>query len=185
VLVIEGAVHQLDFVADMAGSRCETLSADTWLPEWGEYGGDVQALVQLRFEDGVRATWEGARTNAATLNGWGSDYLRAACRDEPLVLSDRAITRYPYDPDAETGEDGLDEDAGEAVSLDEQDTWANAWLVEQFVDWLDGGEPMATTVEDNLQSMALVEAGMYSSRTVDPVAVQELLADALESADGR
>jgi hypothetical protein len=52
-------------------------------------------------------------------------------------------------------------------------------------DYPDGGEPMATDVEDDLQSTALVEAGMDGSRTGDPVAVQELLADALESADGR
>jgi hypothetical protein len=26
---------------------------------------------------------------------------------------------------------------------------AHAWLVDQFVDWLDGDPPMATNVEDN------------------------------------
>jgi predicted dehydrogenase len=183
VLMIEGAVHQLDFIADMADGRCETLYADTWLPEWGEYEGDVQALVQMRFENGVRATWEGAKTNAVTLNGWHSDYLRAECRDETLVLDDREITRYPYDPDAETVVGGLDEDAGEEVPLDEQEKWANTWLIEQFVQWLDGGEEMATNVEDNLQSMALIEAGMQSSETGEPVKVQELLAEARENVD--
>ena len=183
VLMIEGAVRQLDFIADMAGSRCETLYADTWLPEWGEYDGDVQALVQMRFEDGTRATWEGAKTNAVTLNGWGSDYLRAECRDETLVLDDREITRYPYDQDAETVGGGLDPEAGEPVPLDDQEKWANTWLIEQFVEWLDGGEPMATNVSDNLQSMALIEAGMRSSQTGDPVKVQELLAEARETVD--
>jgi predicted dehydrogenase len=178
VLLVEGAVHQLDFLADMAGSECETLYADTWRPEWAEYEGDVQALVQLRFGNGVRATWEGAKANAATLNGWGSDYVRAECRDETLVLDDRELVRYPYDEGRETVVGGLDPDAGESVPLDgaEDDGWGNAWLVEQFLDWLDGGEPMATNVADNLQSMALVEAARESSRTGEPVRVQELLA---------
>jgi predicted dehydrogenase len=183
VLMIEGAVHQLDFVADLAGSRCETLYADTWLPEWAEYDGDVQALVQMRFADGTRATWEGAKANAVTLNGWGSDYLRAECRNETVVLDDREITRYPYDPEGESVTGGLDPEAGERLPLDDQGKWANAWLVEQFVDWLDGGEPMATAVEANLQSMALVEAGIRSSRTGEPVRVQELLAEAREAVD--
>jgi predicted dehydrogenase len=177
VLMVEGAVHQLDYIADMAGSLCETIYADTWLPNWGEYQGDVQALVQMRFENGIRATWEGAKSNSVTFNGWHSDYLRAECRDETLVLDDREITRFPYDPKAETVVGGLDPEAGEELPLDEQEKWANTWLVEQFVEWLDGGEPMATNVQDNLQSMALIEAAMRSSQTGDPVDVQSLLAD--------
>ncbi|EMA59667.1 Gfo/Idh/MocA family protein [Halorubrum lipolyticum] len=175
VLLVEGAVHQLDFIDDMVGSPCETIYADTWLPDWAEYEGDVQALVQLRFANGVRASWEGAKANATTLNGWGSDYLRAECREETLVLDDRELTRYPYDADREGVVGSLDEDLGEPIRLDERDRWMNAWLVGQFVAWLDGGEPMATNVRDNLQSMALIEAAIESSRTGAPVSVQTLL----------
>ncbi|WP_436928101.1 Gfo/Idh/MocA family protein [Halosimplex amylolyticum] len=181
-LLVEGAVHQLDFLADMAGAKCERLYADTWLPEWAEYEDDVQATVQMRFENGVRATWEGAKANATTLNGWHSDYLRAECRDETLVLDGREITRYPYDQDEETVV-GTNEVAGEAVPLDEQEFWANAWLVEQFVEWLDTGEPMATDVESNLQSVALVEAAIESSERDEAVDVQELLAEARENVE--
>ncbi|MFB6151754.1 MAG: Gfo/Idh/MocA family protein [Haloarculaceae archaeon] len=176
-LLVEGAVHQLDFLADMAGAPCERLYADTWLPEWAEYEDDVQALVQMRFENGVRATWEGAKANAVGLNGWGSDYVRAECRDATLVLDDREITRHPYEITNETVSGGP-ETEGEPVELDDQRYWGNAWLVEQFCDWLDGGEPMATDVESNLQSVALVEAAIESSETGEPVAVQDLLADA-------
>lgn len=180
VLMIEGAVHQLDFIADMAGSRCETVYADTWCPDWAEYEGDVQALVQLRFENGTRATWEGAKANAVTLNGWNSDYLRAECRDETLVLDDRELVRYPYDPEQE-GVVGGRSTEGTPVALDEQDKWGNTWLIEQFVDWLDGDEPMATNVQNNLQSMALIAAAMESSQTGEPVSVQSLLADTRRS----
>jgi predicted dehydrogenase len=57
----------------------------------------------------------------------------------------------------------------------QQEKWANAWLIEQFVRWLDGGDKMRTNVEDNLQSVALVFAAIESSRTGMPVKVQELL----------
>lgn len=182
VLLVEGAVHQLDFIADMADSRCTTIYADTWLPEWAEYEGDVQALVQMRFENGVRATWEGAKANAVTLNGWGSDYLRAECQNETLVLNDREITRHPYHPEMETVV-GRDENSGETVALDEQNAWGNTWLIEQFVEWLDGGPKMPTNVEDNLQSVALIEAARRSSRTDEPVEVQQLLAETKEDVD--
>lgn len=179
VLLIDGAVHQLDFIADMMDSLCETIYADTWLPEWAEYEGDVQALVQMRFENGTRATWEGAKANAVTLNGWGSDYLRVECRDETVVLDDREITTHPYDSGAETVIGQPNED-GTTVPLDTRETWSNTWLIEQFVEWLDGDEKMATNVEDTIQSMALIEAAIQSSRTGEPVHVQELL----EAQDG-
>jgi predicted dehydrogenase len=181
-LLVEGAVHQLDYLADMAGANCERLYADTWLPEWAEYEDDVQATVQMRFENGVRATWEGAKANATTLNGWGSDYLRAECRDETLVLDDREIVRYPYEQDAETVV-GTAEGEGESVPLDDRETWSNAWLVQQFVEWLDTGEPMAPDVESNLQSVALVEAAIESSERDEAVDPQELLAEARENVE--
>jgi hypothetical protein len=46
------------------------------------------------------------------------------------------------------------------------------------VRWLDGGEPMETNVEDNLQSIALIFSAIESSRTGLPVKVQEFLAKA-------
>lgn len=51
----------------------------------------------------------------------------------------------------------------------------NTWLVEQFVQWLDGGPMMKTNIEDNLQSVARIFAAIESSRSGQPVKVQELL----------
>ncbi|MEZ4728805.1 MAG: hypothetical protein R3E79_16855, partial [Caldilineaceae bacterium] len=53
--------------------------------------------------------------------------------------------------------------------------WMNTWLVEQFVQWLDGGPQMETNIEDNLQSVALIFAAIQSSQTGQPVKVQDLL----------
>jgi len=170
-LLVEGGVHQLDFLADIAGERCDTLYADTWRPEWAEYEGDCQALVQMRMENGTRVTWEGAKANAVTLNCWGDDYVRAECRDATLVLDSRDLEYFPYEGDDVPGREG----DGTPVPLEEQEYWSDVWLVAQFLEWLDGGEPMETNVEDNLQSVALVEAAIRSSRRDEPIAVQALL----------
>ena len=53
---------------------------------------------------------------------------------------------------------------------------------EQFVRWLEGGEPMETNVEDNLRSLALVFAAIESSASGMPVDVQGFIRDHL--ADG-
>jgi predicted dehydrogenase len=179
-LMIEGAVHHLDLLADMAagapGARCETLYAQTWQPAWGEFAGDAQALVTMQIEGGTRALYEGAKTNAVGLNGWGQEYIRAECERATLILSQGRIERFDYDPSRASP--AKREGTGVEVPLLDRHKWANAWLVEQFVRWLDGGEPMETNVEDNLQSVALIFAAIESSRTGQPVRVQAYLDEA-------
>ncbi|MGH7145386.1 MAG: Gfo/Idh/MocA family protein [Planctomycetota bacterium] len=172
-LLIEGAVHQLDFLADMTGSKCHTLYAQTWTPKWGEFAGDAQALVTMQFENGTRVVYEGAKCNAAGLNGWGQDYIRAECELSTLILNHRGLERHPFDPNraGQTAAEGQ----GEKIPLREQAKWSHVWLIEKFAKWLSGGEPMETNVDDNLQSVALVFGGIESSKTGKPVLVQKLL----------
>jgi len=173
-LLIEGAVHHLDILADLSGALCDTIYAQTWNPRWGEYGGDSQALVTMHFANGTRAVYEGAKTNAVGLNGWTREYIRAECEKSTLVMGQRRLEAFHYNPDARWTE--KNEGQGETIPLMEQPKWANAWLIEKYVRWLDGGEPMETNVEANLQSVALVFAAIESSRTGQPVQVQEFLA---------
>jgi predicted dehydrogenase len=178
-LMVEGAVHHLDILADLAAARCESVYAQTWNPAWGEYAGDSQGLVLLRFENGARGLYEGAKANAVGLNGWTNEYIRAECQGATLVMSRRRIERFAYDP-ARTWA-GAVEGQGETIPLLEQPKWANTWLIEKFARWLDGGPPMETNVEDNLQSVALVFAAVESSRTGLPVDAQALLRQARDA----
>jgi len=172
-LMVEGAVHHLDILADLAGAPCDTIYAQTWNPRWGEYAGDSQGLVTMAFWNGTRAFYEGAKTNAVGLNGWANEYIRAECESATLIMSRRRIERFAYDP-SRTWANAV-EGQGEPIPLLEQPKWANTWLIEKFVRWLDGDEPMETNVEKNLQSVALIFAAVESSRTGMPVKVQEFL----------
>jgi predicted dehydrogenase len=55
-------------------------------------------------------------------------------------------------------------------------------IAAQFLDWLDGGPPPATTLADNLQSTAMLFAAIRASETGMTVDVQEL-ARQLEGAE--
>ncbi len=169
-LMIEGAVHHLDILADLAGAKCGTIYAQTWNPAWGEYGSGSQGHVMMTFENGVRAIYEGAKTNAAGLNGWTREYIRAECERATLILDDRTLQQIPYAPKGSSG-DGVSEE----IALLSQPKWMNTWLVAQFLDWLDGGPVMETNIQDNLQSVALIFAAIESSHTGQPVHVQEFL----------
>ncbi len=174
-MLIEGSVHHLDILADLAGAECEMIYAETWNPEWGEFGGDSQVLVTMRFANGRRAVYEGALANAVRLNGWGQEYVRAECRNATLIMDHRRVERFPE----VTGGSREDrrEGRGEEVPLLQQERWGHAWLIEQFVRWLDGGPAMETAVQRNLQSVANIFAAIESGRTGQPVHVQDLLAE--------
>lgn len=178
--LIGGAIHHLDILADMADSNCETLWARTWNPSWSDFEGNCQSLVMMTFENGSHAFYEGTKANAAGLNGWGNEYIRAECRDSTLILDSRELEQLSYDPENEADYSGNKEGTGKRISLDNQDKWGNTWLIEQFVEWLDGGEPMPTNVEDNLQSVAMVFAAIQSSETDRPIQVQDFLQEARE-----
>jgi predicted dehydrogenase len=181
-LMVEGAVHHLDILADLANAAsgepvlCESIYAETWNPPWGEFGGDSQALVTMHFNNRTRATYEAAKTNAVGLNGWTQEYFRAECEQATLILDRRRLECFPYDASQQWT--SRREGSGREIPLLEQPKWANTWLIEKFVRWLDGGEPMETNVVDNLQSVALVFAGIESSRTHQPVRVQDFLEQA-------
>jgi len=172
-LLIEAGVHHLDLLAELADSDCEVVYAESWSPSWAEYAGPSQGLVTMRFENGCRALYEGAKSNAVGLNGWTDEYVRAECELATLILDHRGLEVFDYDPAGAwaTAREG----SGRRIPLLRGSRWGHALLIEQFIDWLDGGDPMETNVEDNLRSVALVAAAVRSSRTEAPVNVAQLL----------
>jgi len=172
-LMIEGAIHHLDILVDLAGARCATVSALTWNPPWGEYDGDSEGLVLLEFENGVRAFYEGAKCTAVGLNGWGQEYVRAECENATLVMDRRAVRRYVPERVVPGEPPQPDE-----VPLLERPRWGHLWLIEDFLNWLDGGPPAPTAVSENLHSTAVMFAAIESSRRRQVVSVSDVLAEA-------
>ncbi len=172
-LMLEGAVHHLDILADLAGAKCDTIYMQSWRPAWGEFKGDCNALVTMTFENGVKAFYEGAKSNAITLNWWSHEYFRAECERGTLILNQRKLEVFPYNPETTIAE-GV-EGQGVPIPLLQQKKWANTWLIEKFVRWLDGGEQMETNVESNLQSVAHIFSAIESARTGEVVHVQQFL----------
>ena len=183
LLLLDGAIHHLDILASLVDAPCERVYAETWVPDSADYDGDCTGFVTLTFADGTRAQYEGSYANAVTLNGWGHEQFRAECADETVILDNREVTRYPAAEDDAVGDmAGVTPEDGESISLAERPIWTNAWLIEQFCDWLDGGEPMATDVQSTLRSMAIVFAAIESSERGEAVNVQELLDEARRNA---
>ncbi len=166
-LLIEGTVHHFDIMRGLARSNAVTVYANTWNPPWGEFAGDSTGLMIVEMENGVRVFYEGAKPNATGLNTWARDYWRAECDRATLVLDNRQLRRLS---------DLSGEREDEELPLAVQPAWVNPWLAEMFVDWLQGGPPVPTQVEDNIQCAALLFAALESAHSGQVVDVQEYLA---------
>jgi predicted dehydrogenase len=172
-MLIEGAIHHLDIVADLAGGRCDTLFASTWKPEWAEYAGDTDGIVTMVFDNGVRAVYEGSSSTAVGLNDWYQEYVRVDCEFGTAILNHREIELFTrQDLPRQKHREGT----GQKVPLLMQPKWINIWLIEKFAQWRDGGPPMETEVQANVQASALVFGSIESARTNSLVRVQDYIA---------
>jgi predicted dehydrogenase len=173
IMITEAGAHRLDMIADLAGARCRTVYTQAWNPPWSEFQGNIQAMVMMQFENQTRGFWEGSGANAVGLHPWANEYWRVECQEATLVLHDDKVQCFPYQADkyGATARDG----EGAVLPLLEQPEWGHVWLIRQFVEWLDGGPPMATNVWENLYSAAIGAAAIESSRTGLPVDVLALL----------
>lgn len=172
-LLIEGTVHHFDILRALSGSNAKTVYAVSWNPSWSEFEGDSTAMVTVEMENGVKAFYEGAKANATTLNGWTQEYFRAECESATLELSGREITARSHlgFPHADLAK----------IPLLNRRAWMNAWLAEQFVDWVQGGERPANHLEDNMQCTALLFAAIESAHTGKPVDVQLFLQEHMDA----
>jgi predicted dehydrogenase len=172
-MLIEGAIHHLDLVADLAGGRCETLFASTWKPDWAEYQGDTDGVVTMVFDNGVRAIYEGSSSTAVGLNDWYQEYVRVDCELGTVILNHREIEVFTrQDLPRQKHREGT----GQKVPLLLQPKWINHWLIEKFAAWRVGGPAMETQVEANVQASALVFGSIHSARTNSLVKVQDYIA---------
>lgn len=166
-LLVEGTVHHFDIMRALAASDAKTVYAKTWHPDWADFEGDCQALITIEMTNGVKVFYEGAKANASMLNGWSRDYWRVECDKATVELDNRKLRVIVGD---------VTKDATiETVPLAEQPVWTNAWLAEMFCDWLTGGEPPPTHLDDNIQCAALLFAAIESAHTGQVVDVQEFL----------
>src|SRR4030095_468115 len=174
-LLIEGAIHHFDILADFAGARCDTLYASTWKPEWAEYAGHTDAVVSMIFANGVRASYEGSVSNAVGLNTFYKEYIRVDGERGTAILNHRDVEVFMRQ---DVWRQQSREGQGQKIPLLSQPKWINHWLIEQFARWREGGPAMETRVEENVHASAMVFAAIESQRTGAPVKIDALMAGA-------
>lgn len=173
VMLGEAGIHHFDMLRDLAGADCATIFARSWTPAWGEFKGDANVMAIATFQNGVKLSYEGTSTNAVAINPYFKGYVRAECEHGVIVLSHGAVERHVHDPNRQRG--ARKEGEGEPISLVEQAKFANVWLLDRFVRWLDGGAEMETSIESHVKSQAMVYAAIRSVHTRQEINVPVFL----------
>jgi predicted dehydrogenase len=172
-LLIDATVHHFDIIRGLTGADGKIVYAQTWNPPWGEFAGDSTGLLTLSMTSGAHVAYEGAMANASHLDGWGRDYIRAECEFGTLELHRRRLRVLRGGPDEAPVEAEL--------PMLEQALWMNYWLADMYCDWLRGGPPPPTHLDDNIQCAALLFASIASAHSGEPVDVQGYLHNHLKT----
>lgn len=157
-LLVEGAVHHFDQIRNLADSDCAQISGWEWNPPNDSFDGECLGLYVMRMANDVRATYEGNCLDAGTQNSWHQEFYRVEC-DGGAASVDRdgvvRVTRH-------TAGQGLR--ISELPAVRRPHEGHNA-IIEQFLDWLDGGPIPPTALQDNIHSAGMLFAAIEASET--------------------
>ncbi len=167
-MLVEGAVHHFDMMRNLSGGDCRTIAGWEWNRPWSSFQGDCCAMFLMDMTNGVKAAYEGSCLGAAKQNSWHQEYYRAECEGGAVAIGKDGVTRiYRHTP----GTGMRVEDVKPVVP--EHD--GHRWLINEFLEWLDGGPAPDTSLEQNIKSVAMVFGAIEASRTGTAVNVEGMV----------
>ena len=176
-LLVEGSIHHFDMLRNLTGADCATLTGYEWNPTWSTSKGEFNALYLMEMTNGVHASYEGSGTAAGEQNGWHAELYRAECEGGAVgVGRDRIVRLHRF-----TRGSGL---TTEEVAPVKAAYEGHQWIVDEFLTWLEGGPAPATTLDDNLQSVAMLFGAIQAAKTRRVVDVQAFLREGIGAPGG-
>jgi len=168
-MVMDGAAHHFDMLRNLTGGDCIRMTALEWNPPWSSSTGEFCAMCLMLMSNDTRASYEGNATAAGEQNDWRHEYYRVECEHGSVTVDSDQCVRIAR----HTRANGL---VTEEVPAPSPRHEGHAWIVSEFLDWLDGGPRAATALDDNLRSAAMIFAAMESARSGQTVDVEAMLA---------
>ena len=165
-LLFEGSVHHLDMLRFLSGGDCETLIGFGWNPEWSSFKHYSSGFYMMRMDNGVHTSYEGNSSSAGIINCWNSEHYRAEFEQGAVeIAGGNQMTIHRV---------GGETEVYEAPSIPYH---AHQHLFDEFLNWLDDGEPSDTRIEDNIKSFVLVIAAMETTLDGQPKQIADYLSD--------
>lgn len=167
-LLVEGSIHHFDQVRHLTGQDCLTIAGHEWNPGAPSFKGECLALYVMRMTRGAFAQYEGSGLAGGWQNSWHAEAYRVECEGGAVVLDRDHVVRVQEHVRGR----GMRVEEVPTVSMPHE---GHAAVIGQFMDWLDGGDAPPTTLDDNLQSTAMLFGAIEASATGSVVDVQALV----------
>lgn len=165
-LLVEGSVHHFDMMRFLSGGDCETLFGFGWNPAWSSFKHYSSGFYLLQMDNSVHACYEGNSSAAGITNCWHQEHYRAEFEDGCVeIAGGNRMTIHRV---------GQEDEVYEAPGIPRL---GHEYLFDEFLNWLDGGQPSATRIEDNIKSFALVIAAMETTSDGQPKSIASYLSD--------
>jgi predicted dehydrogenase len=168
-MLMDGAAHHFDMLRNLTGADCARITALEWNPPWSSSDGEFCALCLLQMTNGSRATYEGNATAAGEQNTWHHEVYRAECEGGSVTVGDDRIVRIHRH---QRGRGLVTEEVPAPAPARE----GHAWIVAEFLSWLDGGPAPATNLDDNIRTAATLFGAIEAARTGQTVDVRQMVA---------
>jgi predicted dehydrogenase len=171
-MLMDGAAHHFDMLRNLTGGDCAWMTALEWNPAWSSSTGEFCALCLMLMSNDTRATYEGNATAAGEQNTWHQEYYRAECEDGSVTVGSDQIVRIHRHT---RGQGVVTQEVRAPLPRHE----GHAWIVSEFLDWLDDGPLPATALDDNMRTAAMIFGAIESARTRQTVDVEDMLKKAV------
>ena len=151
-LLSEGSAHHMDMLRFLSGGNCEILTGFGWNPEWSSFKHYSSGMYVMKMNNGIHTFYEGNSSAAGITNCWNREYYRAEFEEGTVEID--------YGAEMKIHRVGQETQIYNAPDIPLK---AHDYLFDEFLNWLDGGKPSATRIEDNIQSFVMVVAAMEAT----------------------
>ncbi len=175
-LLFHDCVHHFDMFRFLSGSDCETLSGFGWKPEWSKFDHWSSGFYIMRMENGLHAFYEGNSSGAGLITNWHS-YYRAEFENGTVeLLDENRVVIY------QMGKKTRSYKAPKVIFPGRSGQpiggfWGHVYIIDEFLNWLDGGLPSSTRIEDNIKSFVMSIAARDTTLDNQPKKIRDYLLD--------
>lgn len=161
----EQSIHHFDLMRYVYQSEPVEVMCQTWNPSWSMYKSDANVAALFLFENGLRVNYQGTWQS-----GWSEPQFEWRTDCSGGVISQRhqfGDLFFAHQPDTVLT----------PVELPPHEQWITETqgLLDAFVDTVVDGQPLQCSGRDHLQSLAMVQACILSSREHRCVSIASVL----------
>lgn len=171
--IFEGAEHHIDQARNLTGADGAWVLGAQWGQPWSTFEGSVCLALIMGMTNGSVVQFEMNHIDRGHQNGWHEEYYRVNAEGGTVTLDADHLVRITRD--TADGEE-VEEVIPAADPLD-----GHHAVIAAFLDWVDGGPPPETVLDDVLQTMALTFSAADATHSGQREDVQSRI-DALPAA---